>query len=523
MKLSTCIINSFYISSFSLFCLTARQTVLADEGEDAEHLCEHGKLFVADVNDGNVLHVFDIHDIGNVTEETKVTIKGSAGSNALYATANKQVVASLNYGSEATNFTDGNVEFIHAGVGKDDDGNITFEDPKVLTSVAFDCVAPTHFVTQNNKIGISCDGNFDKMINTTIWLIDELKLIPKTFGGNALYFNGTLPGSHHGYVVPMEDEEFVHSQATTARILRTEEGAMDELGDTVIVADPDGKVILSLNDTSSMSTHCSGHHGLATKHDTAIFACDVNHGGLLVVIYDDDKAGYVSSAVAYPSSHPGHRSFAIEEHSKSPFLIADLVVFNATTNMLSSFNLFAFEKNDTTVAESNVLKLETDQYPCAIQYEKLKGKVLLIFLADGTLSAYKFNSTWTMVSTVKVVENMSSCSNATFASGIEQAFVLTTTQNPTMYGIDLEEVYEGKEGTMTVTSSPLGFTPSSAVVAGTCPGSAAESDDDVAPEENPSTTTSAAIVWSTSTTTAAAVALVGSVVVYSMNFMVHLY
>jgi hypothetical protein len=163
-----------------------------------------------------------------------------------------------------------------------------------------------------------------------------------------------------------------------------------------------------------------------------------------MVIFDDDKGGYVSKAISYPSSHAGHRALAIEEHPRSLYMVGDLTKFDIATKSSSSIHLFAFQKNDTSLDESRVLALPTEQYPCAFSFEKKKGQILLVFFADGSLSAYKFESSWMMLSTVQVVENMSSCDNATFASGYEQAFVLTH-ESAKLYGIDLEEVYEGKK------------------------------------------------------------------------------
>jgi hypothetical protein len=230
MKLNNIIYHVFVFSMVSLSCFII-PTVHGHEGGGNEELCEHGKLYVSDYEDGSKVHIIDVHDIGNMTEEGSVAIKGVAGSNVLYASANRQIVASLNYGTEDMNYTNGNVEWIHTGVGKDDDGNITFSTPQVFSSIAFDCVLPLHFVTQNNKIGIFCDGTYEPQMNSTVWLIDETKLTLETLGRSAIIYNTTLEGSHHGDMVPMEDEDILYSLPTTNRILRGENASLDEFGE----------------------------------------------------------------------------------------------------------------------------------------------------------------------------------------------------------------------------------------------------------------------------------------------------
>ena len=478
--------------SSSLFFVTFLSLTLSSiHAESGKHLsCTHGKLFVSDAVSGSTIHVIDLNSGSNLTVGSTVEVDGGAGANELYISDSREVVGVLYYGSEATNYTDGVVNWIHTGVELEDDGSVEYDAPTVLPNGAFDCILPLHFSANGDMIAIFCDGSYDIQDNSTIWIVDEAKLSATSTDGNAIMYNTTILSSHHGNAVLIGDDHLLYSLPTADRISRNVNGTDDELGNAFAVTDMTGTVVFTADDPSSSDTHCSGHHGIANTHHTAILACDEVHGGVLLISYDESSSAFSSRALAYPVE--GHRSFHFEQYNKGPNIVGDLLVYDPSSNTsaLSSFHLFAFSSDDTQLTENHAVKLPTEQYQCGFSYEKSEGNIILAFVAEGLLLAYEFESEWTELARLQVVENMTECSQAVFASGYMQAFVLTTAaDNATLHAIDLSKVRtEGKMSTYA--TSPIDFIPYYAVVAGvplnsecnsTKTAGEVKSDDDIIP------------------------------------------
>ena len=461
MKLSSCI-PLLFVAFFSL----TFSVIHAESGTHSS--CTYGKLFVSDGADGSTVHVIDLNSGSNLTKETTVTVNGGAAANDLYVSANTQVVGVLYYGSNATNYTDGVVNWIHTGAALEEDGTtVAYTSPTALPNAAFDCVLPLHFTSNVGMIAIFCDGNYDVFSNSTIWVIDESKLSDTSASSvdeNVIIYNTTILSSHHGNSLIIDDDHLLYSLASPDRIIRNVNGTDDVLASTFAVADLSGNVVYAIDDTSNVNTSCSGHHGITNTHHTAVLACDEIHGGVLMVSYDDTSKAYSSRALAYPVE--GYRSFHFEQHNNASHIVGDLLLYDGATEELSSFHLFAFSTDDTLLTDSNIVKLPTEQYPCGFSYEKSEGNIVLVLVAEGLLLAYEFESSWTEVSRLQVVKNMTKCSQAVFASGYAQAFVLTTAvDNATIYAIDLSKIHT--EGIMTTyATSSIDFLPYSAVVAG---------------------------------------------------------
>ena len=447
--------------------------------EEHEH-CTHGKLFVSDAKNGTTIHVIELNS-GNFTKET-VHVQGGPGANDLYVSENRQVVAVLYYGSEDTNYTDGSVNWIHSGASLADDKTVTYDTPTVLPNAAFECILPLHFSANGDMISIFCDGSYDPLSNSTIWVIDESKLTAETIDENAILYNTSISSSHHGNSVPFDNgNNLFYSLPTPDRISRNSNGTADELADTFQVADMEGNEIYTIADTSNADTSCGEHHGIANTHDTVMLACGEVHGGVLMVSYDESSKTYSSRSLAYPVE--GYRSFHFEQHPTNPSrIVGDLLLYDPAANVpLSSFHLFSFSADDVQLTDSNAVKLPTEQYPCGFSYEKSQGKLILALLAEGLLLAYEFESSWKEVARLQVVENMTKCSQAVFVSGYAQAFVLT---NTTLNVIDISKAET--EGTMSISyTTPIDFTPYFGVVAGVPPSTACtlnitseEEDDD---------------------------------------------
>jgi hypothetical protein len=297
-------------------------------------------------------------------------------------------------------------------------------------------------------------------INSSLWVIDESKFGLTT--ESAIIYNTTLIGSHHGVAIPVDDNHVLHSLATPERINRTSDSS--SLPDTFQVVDYEGNVLHSIADTTSGDTSCSGFHGEWAVNNTFVLACDAEHGGILVVDYEKTSSEYTSRALSYPESFTEHRTGSYAEHHDSPNVVGNFGDDEA-------FYLMAFKPTDSQLTESNVMPLDASE--CDFNFEQSEGEIVLTFMPDGMLHAFEFESPFTEIAKVQIVEDMVTCSEAIFVPGFVQAFVMHPSTQM-LYSIDLHEVHEGK---MVVTTTKLGFTPFAAVVGGVPQGAACTFDE----------------------------------------------
>lgn len=269
--------------------------------------CTYGKLFVSDADSSSV-HVFDISS-GNLemlSPETSITVAGSGGVN-LDTTSSGKEVAAIYRGNEDLGFTDGAVSFFDTGVHTESHGDhdvVEYDAPSVIENAGFECARAIHYVRHDNKIAIFCDGSYTHVpqVNSTVWVVDESKFGASN-GESAVVFSEILQGSHHGVAVPVDDNHVLYSLATVDRINRTPQGVDYALPATFQVVDYEGQVLHSIADESSPDMSCSGFHGSAASDNTISLACDADHGGILIVNYEDQVApssAYTSRALSYP-------------------------------------------------------------------------------------------------------------------------------------------------------------------------------------------------------------------------------
>lgn len=427
---------------------------VASEGHEHEELCTHGLLYIADVNSTN-LRAFDLDGDSLADLAVQSTIQVPGGNGQVLQVTGSHNVASIYRGTEASYWADGRVNFLSTGLSQEEHGDhldLVKDGSSIIQNAGFDCARPIHFVNHDSKVAIFCDGSFDALpaqINSTVWVVDETLI--GTSAASAIVFTDTLQGTHHGVVIPVDDDHLLYSLALPGRINR-EEG-VSSLPATFQVVDFDGSIMHSISDTSDPDTHCTGFHGSSAIENTFALACDASHGGIVVVEYDDVTSTYASRALSYPLE--GHRTGTFAEHDKSAHVVGN---FAGESN---EFHLLAFDPTAAAVGEPHIQTLDVGQ--CEFAFEKAHGEHLLVWLPSGMLQVYSVDPIWSLVAEVQVIDNMSACSEAELVVGYNQAFIIAN--DPGMvYAVDLTHV--DHDESVPIATTTLGFNPSSAVVAG---------------------------------------------------------
>jgi hypothetical protein len=434
-----------------------------DHGDEAE--CTHGKLYITSRNNTNV-YVYDLNkSLQSLFNENTVTLP-STSTNEIFleGLADSMFVMAVYRGTSNVGYTNGVVNWISTGFYQLDHGDhyhIVYNAPTVDAKSKIACARPIHTADNDGKFALFCDGSFEyePQVNTTIWVLDEAKL---GTGVNAVIHNKTLLGSHHGIAIPVDDDHIMYSLATTDRVNRNPNVSFANPWAstpwTFQVTNYNGNVLHSIGDTMNKDMYCTEYHGSAHKGNMFAFACDGSiHGGMLIVTYLPATETYTSRALFYPPGFGNYRSDTLISHELSPYIIGNFA------NYVSTNYLFAFEMTDTgSLTNSSLLQLPMRH--CAFEFEKSDGDHVLLFMPDGSLSAYTFDkvSSWKSVAKVTVVPGMTTCSQAAFVPGHVQAFVLHYSTS-TVYAIDLEDVATGM---MTIVTTSLPYTPLSGVVAG---------------------------------------------------------
>lgn len=433
----------------------------------AEQTCTHGKLYVTDTETSNV-HVFDVSkgNLESLSPETTIDVGGKPGINLDYTASGKEVAAIFR-GTESLGYADAVVNFFDTGVSTESHGDhydISYSPPTLVENARVDCARPIHFVRHDNKITIFCDGSytFSPQINSTVWVVEEGKFGSTT--ESAIVYNETLQGSHHGVAVPVDDNHVLYSLASADRVNRTSAGDDYALPDTFQVVDYQGMVLHSIDDPTNPNSHCSGFHGESAVDDTLALACDIEHGGILIVDYEAPGMTYTTRALFYPDSFPEHRSTTLQEHPLAKHVIGNFAGQD-------QYHLMAFTDTDTTLTTDQIFTLDSRQ--CAFAYERGQAEVILVLMPNGMLHAFEFDGTWEEIAKVQVVPGLQECSGVELVPGVMQAFVLHEGTN-TLYAVDMDHVHNGE---MEVYASQLNFTPFAGVVSGAPPNVVCEGDD----------------------------------------------
>jgi hypothetical protein len=464
------------ITLASLFSYSTR--VIADAHEEGSEGCTHGKLYMVD-NTTSKLYVFDgvasnELDSLNAAEAVSLPVTG-AGQLILQSSGSGKEVVVMYRGDVTQGYQDGFVEFLDSGVVAEDHdshAHVMYQEgyPKRIPNAAFSCARAIHYVRHHDKIAIFCDGSYDHdpQVNSTVWVVEETK-----FGAteSAIVYSEILQGTHHGVVIPVDDDHLLYSLAHENRTNREENADLFGLPDTFQVVDYQGNVLHSIDDTSNKDTHCTGFHGSAANDNTFALACNADHGGIVIVDYQETTETYASRALSYPvdDKFAGHRTGSFDDHPQ-----ADFIVGNFATR--EDFHLMAFSKDSTTLTSQNVLTLPDRQ--CTFAFELGQGKVVLVFMPNGFLHAFEWNGNqWNELAKEEVVPGMAACSEAVFTPGVGQAF-LVTPETKTLYAVDLARVHEGE---IKIYTSTLPFFPSGMIVAGLAKEYLCDEDDLVDP------------------------------------------
>jgi hypothetical protein len=289
-----------------------------------------------------------------------------------------------------------------------------------------------------------------------VWVVDERALGQ---GDQALVFTKELAGSHHGVVVPVDDNHVLVSVPTPERVTKAADSSA--LPDGFTVYDYDAQVLHGLNEVEDPSRSCSGFHGSGVVGNSFVFACDQDHGGLLVVDYGE-AVTYTSRALSYPDKFKAHRTGTLESSRGS-----ELVVGNFADRGANDYKLVAFSPRDQqgTIDDDQFLNLDAPQ--CSFQFEQSEGEdLILVWLPTGNLQVYAIHPEWMLIADIQVFADMSSCDGTQMTAGQGHAYV--------MRGESLHDVIFHDLTSVEINTFELGFTPSSAVVTGVSAGHACD-------------------------------------------------
>ncbi|KAL3803368.1 hypothetical protein HJC23_009332 [Cyclotella cryptica] len=420
--------------------------------------CTHGKLYLFD-NTTSTVHIIDISEgmLENLTVETTVELPDeSAGGLVVYGSPSDPLLVQYRGGEP---LFDGFVRVIDTGFSFEN-GQVSYAAPSIVENANIDdCHRPVHQVHHESRIAIFCDGAFDAepQINTTIHVIDETK-----FGSgseSAVVQSVTLPGTHHGVAIPVDDGHLLHSIALDDRVNRVSEAS--SLPSTFQVIDLEGNVLHELSNISNPDTHCAGFHGSAAMNNTFALACDDVHGGIVIVEFDPVASAFTSRAVLYPdeTKFDGFRVGSLAYHEKNSHFVGSYALSEGT-----EFHLLSFTPATKVLDESNLLTLPGEARECAYNFEVGSGEHVYVFMPNGVLHVFEItNGIFSQVAEQEIVPGMTACSEGVFVPGIQQAFVAVPATS-TLYAIDLSHVGHG--GSMKVYESTLPFTPVGMTVSG---------------------------------------------------------
>jgi hypothetical protein len=436
---------------FSVLALVSLQPVSAD--------CTLGRLFVADADSAKV-HTYEIDGTHTLVLINTIETVSGLGPQFLIASPTAGTVTVVYRGQEENAYQDGTVSFIRVGVAPGSHVVSGFgvekEDPSLVDDFHIKCARPIHHVAHDQKIAVFCDGAFDDNVNSTVWVVDERALGQ---GDQALVFTKELAGSHHGVVVPVDDNHVLVSVPTPERVTKAADSSA--LPDGFTVHDYDAQVLHGLNEVEDPSRSCSGFHGSGVVGNSFVFACDQDHGGLLVVDYGE-AVTYTSRALSYPDKFAAHRTGSLQSSRGS-----ELIVGNFADRVANDYKLVAFSPRSQqgTIHDDSFLNLDAPQ--CSFQFEQSEGEdLILVWMPTGNLRVYAIHPEWMLIADIQVIADMSTCDGTQMTAGQGHAYVM---RGESLLDVNLHDLTSAK-----ISTFELGFTPSSAVVTGVPAGHACD-------------------------------------------------
>jgi hypothetical protein len=216
------------------------------------------------------------------------------------------------------------------------------------------------------------------------------------------------------------------------------------------IIDHEGNLVHSLNEVDDPTRSCLGMHGTGvTGTSTFTFACDQDHGGILIMNYDG-VFGYSSRALTYPEPFGTHRTGHLTGHPKSSFVLGDFSDGQADSHHLMVFNPHI----DSNISTG---QLEELKY-CSFDFERAAGELVTSWLPNGNLRVYSIDPSWMLIAEVQVFPNMTECTDTVMAPGEGSAFVA---RGKELKACDISDL-----SNIIITTHSLNVTAASAAVAG---------------------------------------------------------
>ncbi|KAL7565384.1 hypothetical protein ACA910_013602 [Epithemia clementina (nom. ined.)] len=395
--------------------------------------CTRGKLFVIDANSSTVnIWNLDSQDPFAVAPVKITPPNDNDPADIVYASYTNNYVTLINMGQEANNYTDGDVHFIDAGVDVDvvHSMGVVQGSPR-LVNFNIECARPIHYTHNDDKIAIFCDGFAPGDINSTVWIVDETKLLNDDASQSALLFNETLVASHHGVTVPIDDERVLYSVPVPERVAGNA-SVEYSLPAGFEVRDFDGVLVHGINEVNDTSRSCAGFHGSGHQDNTFAFACNQDHGGILILNYGTTGT-YATRAISYPPAYSSYRTGTFTDHKKSKFFIGN---FGSGDERF----LVSIDPNqvEDVISEDQLVRLSAAQ--CSFDFEQSGGQLVLAWMPTGNLQVYMVDP-WVLVSDIQVLSVSESpsvgCENTLLVAGHGYAYILHMS---TLYEVDIRDL-----------------------------------------------------------------------------------
>lgn len=399
--------------------------------------CSSGRLFISD-SDSPSVATYEL-DGGTVTLVNTVQSRSSGHPVDLWELTSPNLIAHVYVGSNDQNRSDGGMGYISTGLSIDSETSthgaegyeVTKSDPVALP-FRFKCTNPVHVKSNFQKTTLMCDGSYSSKVNSTLLVVDE-KRVPNFANGDSqspILLERRLAGAHHGVAYPMENDAVLVTVPTPERVQWGNTGTSSLPDGFEIINEKTGDLLHNLNTGSQVTRSCSGYHGSAySGKGVYSFACDADHGGLLVVQEQNDKE-YSTWLLSYPDEYAGYRTASVQG-SKSG------VVVGAFTQGTNNYHLVAYNplQEGDTIDRNEMLELPEKQ--CFYDFEQSADHLLVVYMPDGYLYVYEVKPHFMLIAKTKVFDSPASCKQTTTAVGYRQVFVAKGT---TLKTIDLSQL-----------------------------------------------------------------------------------
>jgi hypothetical protein len=421
-------------------------------GHEGEQECSHGLLYISEAGKDitvPVLHIFELdHDLATLKENSTLTGFAGKPNQALGSTETGRYLTSTYWGNKTNGYKDGVVNFVDTGVSKESHGDHFHIDQVAPTIVntKLECGPVWHSWSHSGRVTLFCDGNRTENITSTFFLIDESLLGNST---NAIVYNKSLEGSHHGMAVPMDTSHVLHSLYD----------ADHEWGsDLLVVADLQGNVIHRLDNMDDPKSHCTDYHGGGAIDNTVVMCCADKALG---VDYNPNSNAVNTRVLTFPDTYGAkHRCGEIHPSKMNKYAIGDFSDWDAEPYQA---HLMAFPIDATVITDKDVIIVEGGI--CKFDLEKSAEKHVVAMAKNGTVFVFEYGrpNGWIKVASVEGAKfGLTDCDNANFTVGYTQFFV-SEWSSKKLFMVDMSKV---NSGSLDIKSMQLLYTPGEMIVGG---------------------------------------------------------